>query len=128
MTLHHLPSACNLRDLVVLKKSTARTCRSTVTSCCARSQIAVRKRNVEPERTRPQLVTDDRARIWRASGETEVPSTDTIGEAGDGSICTTLDDVAYVRFASVYRNFREAKGFPGAAIARTGKGDGGRHG
>ncbi len=29
----------------------------------------------------------------------------------DGRTCATLDDVAYVRFASVYRNFREPKDF-----------------
>ena len=39
------------------------------------------------------------------SGETEVPS-ELVMEA-----LSTLDPVAYIRFASVYRNFREAKGF-----------------
>ena len=39
------------------------------------------------------------------SGETEVPS-ELVMET-----LSTLDPVAYIRFASVYRNFREAKGF-----------------
>jgi transcriptional repressor NrdR len=32
-----------------------------------------------------------------------------------------LDDVAYVRFASVYRNFREAKDFEAALAELTGE-------
>jgi len=43
------------------------------------------------------------------SGETEVPS-NTVGELVMEAL-STLDPVAYIRFASVYRNFREAKGF-----------------
>jgi transcriptional repressor NrdR len=42
-------------------------------------------------------------------GESEVPST-VIGEMVMDSL-GKLDPVAYVRFASVYRNFREAKDF-----------------
>ena len=41
--------------------------------------------------------------------ENEV-TTETIGESVMGHL-RDLDDVAYVRFASVYRNFREAKDF-----------------
>ncbi len=43
------------------------------------------------------------------SGEGEVPS-ERIGELVMEGL-KNLDDVAYVRFASVYRNFREAKDF-----------------
>jgi transcriptional repressor NrdR len=35
-----------------------------------------------------------------------------------------LDDVAYVRFASVYRNFREAKDFRAALDELSGEDDG----
>ena len=42
-------------------------------------------------------------------GESEITS-ETIGEAVMDNL-RTLDDVAYVRFASVYKNFREAKDF-----------------
>ena len=45
-------------------------------------------------------------------GESEI-STDTIGEAVMAHL-RELDDVAYVRFASVYRNFREPKDFENA--------------
>ena len=42
-------------------------------------------------------------------GESEV-SSEAIGETVMAHL-RDLDDVAYVRFASVYRNFREAKDF-----------------
>ena len=45
----------------------------------------------------------------RPHGETEVPS-DMVGELVMEAL-STLDQVAYIRFASVYRNFREAKDF-----------------
>jgi transcriptional repressor NrdR len=42
-------------------------------------------------------------------GETELPSS-AVGEMVMKQL-KVLDDVAYVRYASVYRNFREAKDF-----------------
>ena len=42
-------------------------------------------------------------------GESEI-QTDTIGELVMDAL-SNLDQVAYVRFASVYRNFREARDF-----------------
>src|SRR3546814_13145536 len=48
-------------------------------------------------------------RQLETSGETEIPAKK-IGE-GVMAALSTLDPVAYVRFASVYRNFREAKDF-----------------
>jgi len=48
-------------------------------------------------------------RRLETSGESDVTST-TIGElVMDG--LSQLDSIAYVRFASVYRNFRETKDF-----------------
>ena len=48
-------------------------------------------------------------RRLESMGESEVPST-VIGEMVMDSL-GNLDPVAYVRFASVYRNFREEKDF-----------------
>src|SRR5204863_1091169 len=70
-------------------------------------QIAVRKRPVEPERI-DQFVSKI-VRELESQGESEV-SSETIGEMVMDTL-RGLDDVAYVRFASVYRNFREAKDF-----------------
>jgi len=70
-------------------------------------QIALRKRPVEPERI-DQMVSRI-VRELESMGESEV-SSETIGEIVMEYL-RALDDVAYVRFASVYRNFREAKDF-----------------
>ena len=70
-------------------------------------QIALRKRPVEPERI-DQMVSKI-VRELESMGESEV-SSETIGEIVMEHL-RGLDDVAYVRFASVYRNFREAKDF-----------------
>ena len=48
-------------------------------------------------------------RELESQGEAEI-SSEAIGEMVMEAL-RTLDDVAYVRFASVYRNFREAKDF-----------------
>ncbi len=69
--------------------------------------IATRKRPVDPERI--ERMINGIVRRLESLGEAEVPST-VIGEmVMDG--LANLDSVAYVRFASVYRNFREAKDF-----------------
>ena len=52
-------------------------------------------------------------------GESEV-TTETIGETVMAHL-RELDDVAYVRFASVYRNFREAKDFETALAELSGE-------
>jgi transcriptional repressor NrdR len=70
-------------------------------------QIALRKRPVDPERI-DQMVSKI-VRELESMGESEV-SSETIGEIVMEHL-RGLDDVAYVRFASVYRNFREAKDF-----------------
>ena len=70
-------------------------------------QIALRKRPVEPERI-DQMVSKI-VRELESMGESEVTS-ETIGEIVMEHL-RGLDDVAYVRFASVYRNFREARDF-----------------
>ena len=70
-------------------------------------QIALRKRPVEPERI--DQVVSKIVRELESQGESEI-SSEAIGETVMESL-RGLDDVAYVRFASVYRNFREAKDF-----------------
>jgi len=70
-------------------------------------QIALRKRPVEAERV--ERVVNGIVRRLESSGESEIP-TAAIGEMVMDALAN-LDQVAYVRFASVYRNFREAKDF-----------------
>jgi transcriptional repressor NrdR len=95
-----------LRELAVLKRNGRRV--PFDRDKLARSVgIALRKRNVDPElveRTVSKIV-----RELESLGENEV-TTETIGETVMSHL-RELDDVAYVRFASVYRNFREAKDF-----------------
>lgn len=69
--------------------------------------ISLRKRQVEPERI--ERLISSIVRRLESSGESDIPS-QRVGElVMDG--LSTLDSVAYVRFASVYRNFREARDF-----------------
>ena len=68
---------------------------------------ALRKRPVEAERV-DRMVTGIVRRL-ESMGENEVPST-MIGELVMQAL-SSLDKVAYVRFASVYKNFRETKDF-----------------
>jgi transcriptional repressor NrdR len=70
-------------------------------------KIALRKRPVEDERIE-RLVNSIRRRL-ETLGENEIP-TKVVGEMVMDQL-KELDPVAYVRFASVYRNFREAKDF-----------------
>ena len=69
--------------------------------------IATRKRQVDPERV-DRIVTGIQRRL-ESSGESDIP-TATIGEMVMDALAG-LDPVAYIRYASVYRNFREAKDF-----------------
>ncbi|MBM3564610.1 MAG: transcriptional repressor NrdR [Alphaproteobacteria bacterium] len=70
-------------------------------------KIALRKRPVEDERIE-RLVNSIQRRL-ETLGENEIP-TKVVGEMVMDQL-KELDPVAYVRFASVYRNFREAKDF-----------------
>jgi len=70
-------------------------------------QVSLRKRPVDAERL--ERVVNGIVRRLESSGESEIP-TSVIGEAIMDAL-GTLDKVAYIRFASVYRNFREAKDF-----------------
>ena len=95
-----------LRDLTVLKKNGKRA--PFERDKLYRSiQISLRKRPVDQERV-DRMITGIVRRL-ESMGEAEVPST-VIGEMVMDSL-GNLDPVAYVRFASVYRIFREAKDF-----------------
>ncbi len=98
-----------LRELVVIKRN-GRRVPFDRDKLMRSVQIALRKRNVEPERVE-QMVSKI-VRELESLGESEV-SSDTIGEMVMENL-RQLDDVAYVRFASVYRNFREPKDFQAA--------------
>jgi len=95
-----------LRELIVVKKGGQRA--NFDRDKLARSiAIAVRKRPVDPDRV--ERIVNSIQRRLESCGETEINS-NTIGELVMEALAN-LDQVAYVRFASVYRNFREAKDF-----------------
>ncbi len=95
-----------LRELTVVKRNESRA--SFDRDKLARSiSIALRKRPVDPERV--ERVINSIQRRLESFGETEIPS-HVIGEMVMDAL-SNLDQVAYVRFASVYRNFLEAKDF-----------------
>ncbi len=95
-----------LRELVVVKSDDSRAPfdREKLTRSIS---IAVRKRPVDAERV--DRMVNAIVRRLESSGENEV-TTKSIGEMVMDSLAQ-VDQVAYVRFASVYRNFREAKDF-----------------
>src|ERR1700738_426317 len=95
-----------LRELIVIKRN-GRRVPFDRDKLLRSVQIALRKRPVEPERI--DQMGSKIVRERESQGESEV-SSETIGETVMAYL-RELDDVAYVRFASVYRNFREAKDF-----------------
>jgi transcriptional repressor NrdR len=82
-------------------------------------QIALRKRPVDPERV--ERMVSGIVRRLENMGENDIRS-ETIGRLVMEAL-KALDDVAYVRFASVYKNFREAKDFD-ALLGELAGGDG----
>ena len=95
-----------LRDLTIVKSSGRR--EAFDREKLKRSvEIALRKRPVEDDRL--ERMISSLVRQLEASGQTEFPS-DRLGELVM-EMLAGLDQVAYVRFASVYRDFREAKDF-----------------
>jgi len=95
-----------LRELTIVKRSGRRMpfdrdklARSIV--------IATRKRPVDPERI--ERMISSITRQLESMGETELPSS-AVGELVMKQL-KQLDDVAYVRYASVYRDFRETQDF-----------------
>ena len=81
--------------------------------------IALRRRPVDADRI--ERVVNGIVRRLESSGESEIPSK-LIGEMIMDALAN-LDQVAYVRFASVYRNFREARDFEEFVGKLGGEGD-----
>jgi transcriptional repressor NrdR len=95
-----------LRELVIVKRSGRRT--PFDRDKLMRSiSIAIRKRPIDPERVE-QMVSRI-VRQLESMGETELPSSTVGGLVMQG--LKELDDVAYVRYASVYKDFRETGDF-----------------
>ena len=95
-----------LRDLVIIKKNNQREPFDRDKMFRSLS-LALRKRNVDQEKI--EKIVNAINRRLENSGETEIKSS-LIGEYIMEAL-SNLDQVAYVRFASVYKNFREAKDF-----------------
>ena len=95
-----------LRDITIIKK-TGRRAPFDRDKLARSINISLRKRPVEPERI--ERMISGVVRRLESMGESVLPS-DVVGEMVMEGLAS-LDQVAYVRFASVYRNFREAKDF-----------------
>ena len=95
-----------LRELMVVKRDGSKSTfdRDKILNSI---QISLRKRPVEEEKI--ERIVSSIQRQLETSGETEI-SSNTIGEKVM-DVLLELDKVAYVRFASVYKDFREAKDF-----------------
>ncbi|HEX5779224.1 MAG TPA: transcriptional regulator NrdR [Xanthobacteraceae bacterium] len=95
-----------LRELTVLKRSGRRVAFDRE-KLLRSVEISLRKRPVDPERI--ERLISGIVRKLESMGENEIASS-VIGELVMEEL-KQLDDVAYVRFASVYRNFREPRDF-----------------
>ncbi|MBE6445356.1 MAG: transcriptional repressor NrdR [Alphaproteobacteria bacterium] len=95
-----------LRDLIVIKKNGEKVMfdRDKLANSI---YLAVRKRPVSSERV--EKVVNSIQRRLETSGDAEVSSTK-IGEFVMQAL-STLDHIAYIRFASVYRDFKEVSDF-----------------
>ena len=95
-----------LRDLTVIKKDGKRAVFNR--DKLANSILtALRKRKIDAERV--EKLISGIVRRLESSGEVDIPS-HMIGKLVMESL-SEIDQVAYVRFASVYRNFREVQDF-----------------
>jgi transcriptional repressor NrdR len=95
-----------LRELTIVKRSGRRTPfdREKLMRSIG---IALRKRPVDPDRV--EKMVSGIVRQLESLGETEIPS-HVVGEMLMKAL-KALDEVAYVRYASVYRDFRETRDF-----------------
>lgn len=95
-----------LRELTIIKRSGRRV--PFERDKLQRSiDIALRKRPVEADRV--ERMVNGLVRRLESLGDSEV-SSETVGQLVMDALAS-LDQVAYVRYASVYRNFREAQDF-----------------
>ena len=95
-----------LRDLIVLKTNGKKEVFDRDKMFRSLS-LALRKRNVDQEKI--EKIVNAIVRKLENFGDTEVETT-LIGEYIMEAL-SHLDQIAYVRFASVYKNFREVKDF-----------------
>ena len=95
-----------LRDLVIMKNNDKKEAFDRDKMFRSIS-LALRKRNIDQETI--EKIVNAIVRKLENSGETEIKS-NLIGEYIMDAL-SHLDQVAYVRFASVYKNFREVKDF-----------------
>ncbi|MGD1038198.1 MAG: transcriptional regulator NrdR [Roseiarcus sp.] len=95
-----------LRELTVVKKN-GRRAPFDRDKLVRSVEVALRKRAVSSERV--ERMINGIVRQLESQGDADIP-TERIGELVMEGL-KGLDDVAYVRFASVYRNFREARDF-----------------
>ncbi|MCJ8322505.1 MAG: transcriptional repressor NrdR [Rhizobiales bacterium] len=95
-----------LRELTVVKKSGRRLPFSRE-KLMASVLIALRKRDVDEDRI--ELMVSGISRRLESMGENEIKS-ELIGQMVMEGL-KVLDEVAYIRFASVYKDFHEAKEF-----------------
>ena len=95
-----------LRELTILKRSGRRSPfeREKLMRSIA---VAIRKRPIDPDRL--ERMISGIVRQLESRGETEIESS-VVGELVMKAL-KSLDDVAYVRYASVYRDFRETQDF-----------------
>jgi len=95
-----------LRELTILKRSGRRS--PFEREKLARSiAVALRKRPVDPDRV--ERMVSGIVRQLESMGETELASS-VVGEMVMKAL-KALDEVAYVRYASVYRDFRQTDDF-----------------
>ena len=95
-----------LRELTILKRS-GRRAPFDREKLVRSITVATRKRPVDPERL--ERMVNGIVRQLESMGETELPSS-VVGEMVMKAL-KALDDVAYVRYASVYRDFRQTDDF-----------------
>ena len=107
-----------LRELTILKRS-GRRAPFEREKLIRSISIALRKRPIEPERI--ERMVNGIVRQLESQGETELPSS-AVGELVMIAL-KSLDDVAYVRYASVYRDFRQTVDFA-KFLGQEGLGDG----
>lgn len=90
-----------LRELIVVKKNGEKTLfdRDKLAKSIS---LAVRKRPISAERV--EKIVNSLQRRFESSGETEISSV-AIGECVMEAL-SALDNIAYIRFASVYKDFR----------------------
>jgi len=95
-----------LRELTIVKRS-GRRAPFDREKLMRSISIAIRKRPIDPERV--ERMVSGIVRQLESLGETEIPS-HIVGEMLMKAL-KSLDEVAYVRYASVYRDFRETSDF-----------------